>query len=64
MYGLWSALLNYNHKFLMVEYRVSFYKHGGTQSRYNRECLSPISDIDFQYLAQSSTKKKNWVDYK
>ena len=50
--------INYNHEFLMVEYRVSFYKHGGTQSIYNRECLSPISYIDFQYLAQSSTEKK------
>jgi hypothetical protein len=30
------------------------------QSRYNRGYLSPISDIDFQFLAQDSTEKKLW----
>ena len=34
------------------------------QSRYNRGCLSPISDMDFQFLAiwaaQGSTEKKLW----
>ena len=41
-------------------------RQGAPQSRYNKECLSPISDMDFQFLAiwaaQGSTEKK-WADY-
>ena len=36
------------------------------QSRYNRGCLSPISDMDFQslaILAAQGSAGKNWADY-
>ena len=37
-----------------------------SQSKYNRGCLSPISDMDFQFwdiwAAQGSTEKKFWAN--
>jgi hypothetical protein len=38
-----------------------------TQSRYNRGCLRPILDMEFQFLAiwaaQGISEKKIWADY-
>ena len=66
MTNVFSVLLVFSSIYVEVEYHILvilILKWAKSQSRYNRWCLSSISNMDFQFLAiwavQGSTEKKD-----